>query len=296
MSLKVALTGPTGQLGSDIRRSAPPEIELVTIARGEMDIGLQERVEAVITGLRPDFIINTAAYVRVDDAEDEAGEAFRVNALGARNLALAAEKTGAALIHISTDYVFDGFDWDKNGKVKNKNKNKNVPYNEDDIANPLNTYGISKYAGELFVRNFSSRHYIVRLAGLYGRAGASGKGGNFVYTVLDRARRGEPLRVVDDIFMSPTYAADAAGAIWDLIMKVKPFGLYHAANGGVCSWYEFAVSILRHAGIGARVSPISHTDYKTRARRPLWSPLESSRGVRPRHWEEALGDFIASLE
>ena len=282
-AIKVALTGPNGQLGTEVRQAAPPEIELFPIARGEMDIGAAGEVEAVISALRPDFIINTAAYVRVDDAEREAGDAFRINALGARNLALAAENNGAVLVHLSTDYVFDGL---KKGK----------PYNEDDVANPINTYGISKYAGELFVRNFTARHYIVRLAGLYGRAGASGKGGNFVYTVLDRARRGQPLRVVDDVFMSPTYAADAARQIWDLIMKVKkPFGLYHAANSGVCSWHEFAVSIVKHAGLNVQVSPISHTDYKTLARRPLWSPLESGRGIRPRHWEEALKDFLAIL-
>ena len=280
--MKVALTGPNGQLGSEVRRLAPPEVELVPIARSEMDIGAAGQVEAVMAALRPDFIINTAAYVRVDDAEREAAEAFRVNVLGARNLALAAEKTGAALVHLSTDYVFDGL-------------KKEKPYNEDDIPNPLNTYGISKYASELFVRNFTARHYIVRLAGLYGRAGASGKGGNFVYTVLGRARRGEPLRVVEDVFMSPTYAPDAAKEIWDLIMKVKPFGLYHATNGGVCSWYEFTVSILKHAGVESTVAPISHTDYKTPARRPLWSPLESLRGIRLRHWEEALKEFLSEI-
>ena len=281
--VKVALTGPNGQLGSEIRRYAPPGIDLVPISRYEMDIGATGRAEAVMDGLHPDFIINTAAYVRVDDAERQAEEAFRVNALGARNLALAAEKIGAALVHISTDYVFDGF-----------KKNKR-PYDEDDAANPLNTYGVSKYAGEFFVRNFTARHYIVRLAGLYGRAGASGKGGNFVYTVLDRAGRGEPLKVVDDVFMSPTYAADAARGIWDLIVKVKPFGIYHAANSGVCSWHEFAVSILKNAGLDARVLPISHADYKTLARRPLWSPLESTRGMRLRHWEEALKDFLTEI-
>ena len=281
--MKVALTGPNGQLGSEIRRYAPPEAELVPLARDALDVTNTEQAESVITGLRPDYIINTAAYVRVDDAEDEAQKVFRVNALGARNLALASEKTGATLIHISTDYVFDG------GK-------KPVPYNENDAPNPLNTYGISKYAGELFVRNFAGRHYILRLASLYGKAGASGKGGNFVYTVLGKAKRGEPLRVVDDIYMSPTSAADAAREIWSLITeKVKPFGLYHAANSGVCSWYEFAVSIVRRAGLPVNVEPVSHTDYKTRARRPLWSPLESTKGIKLRRWEEALKDFIAEL-
>ncbi len=285
--MKVALTGPGGQLGSEIARYAPPEVELVALSRSELDVTSAGQAGSVITGLRPDFIINTAAYVRVDDAEDEAEKAFLVNALGARNIALASEKTGAALVHISTDYVFDGC------------KNPVVPYNEDDNPNPLSTYGISKYAGELFVRNFTPNHYIVRLASLYGAAGSSGKGkkGNFVYAVLEKARRGEPLRVVDDIRMSPTYAVDAAKAIWDLIMKrEKTPGLYHATNGGVCSWYEFAVSIIRHAGLHVQITPVSHADYKTRARRPLWSPLESTKGIKLRHWEEALKDFLASIK
>lgn len=288
-SIKIALTGPNGQLGSELCRYAPPDVELVPLARGKLDITVAGQAESIITGLRPDFIINTAAYVRVDDAEDEANTAFSVNAVGARNLAICAEKTGAVLIHISTDYVFDG------GK-------KPVPYNEYDLPNPLNTYGISKYAGEFYIKNLAPRHYILRVASLYGAAGASGKGkkGNFVYTVLDKARRGEPMKIVDDIFMSPTYAADAAREIWKLVTakenEVKPFGVYHAANSGFCSWYEFAMSILKHGGLlPADISPVSHTGYKTRARRPLWSALESSKGIKLRPWEEGLRDFIASI-
>ncbi len=280
--LKVALIGPAGQLGTEIVASKPGEVELVPLGRNALDITRPGEAESVLITLRPDVIINTAAYVRVDDAEDEAEEAFRVNALGVKYLAMAAKKTGAVLVHISTDYVFDG------GK-------KPSPYNEDDAPNPLNTYGISKYAGELYVANFTGSHYIVRLAGLYGRAGASGKGGNFVYTILNKAKKGEPMKIVDDIHMSPTNAADAAREIWRLITEERPFGLYHASNGGVCSWYEFAVKIAELAGLKADITPVPHTAYKTKARRPLWSPLESERGIRPRDWEDALKDFIGSL-
>lgn len=280
--LKVALIGPGGQLGTEIVAAKPGEVELVPLAREALDITRPEETKTFLTGLHPDVIINTAAYVRVDDAEDDAEAAFRVNALGVKNLAVAARKTGAVLVHISTDYVFDG-------------SKKPSPYNEDDTPNPLSTYGISKYAGELYAENFTGSHYIVRLAGLYGRAGASGKGGNFVYTILNKAGNGEPMTIVDDIHMSPTNAADAAKEIWRLITEERPFGLYHASNGGVCSWYEFAVKIAAMAGLKADITPVSHTAYKTKARRPLWSPLESVRGIRPREWEDALKDFIGSL-
>lgn len=280
--LKVAITGPAGQLGTELISSKPEGIELIPLGRSRLDITLPGQAESVMAGVRPDVIINTAAYVRVDEAEDDAETAFKVNALGVKNLAMAAQKNGAVLMHISTDYVFDG---DK----------KPSPYNEDDVANPLNTYGISKYAGELYVANFTGSHYIVRLAGLYGRAGASGKGGNFVYTILGKAKKGEPMKIVDDIHMSPTYADDAAKEIWRLVTGERPFGLYHAANGGVCSWYEFAVKIVELAGLKADITPVSHTAYKTKARRPLWSPLESARGIRTRDWEDALKDFIGSI-
>ncbi len=280
--LKVALIGPNGQLGSEITAAKPDGIELVPLVRATLDITRPGEAETVLTGPRPDVIINTAAYVRVDDAEEEAQEAFSVNALGVKNLAMAARKAGAVLVHISTDYVFDG-------------AKKPSSYNEGDTPNPLNTYGISKRAGELYAANFTGSHYIVRLAGLYGRAGASGKGGNFVYTVLNKAKKGEPMRIVDDIHMSPTNAADAAREIWRLLTEERPFGLYHASNGGVCSWYEFAVKIAELAGLKADITPVLHTEYKTKARRPLWSPLESVRGIRPREWEDALKDFIGSL-
>ncbi len=133
------------------------------------------------------------------------------------------------------------------------------------------------------------------MASLYGRAGASGKGGNFVYTILNKARAGEPLRVVDDIYMSPTYTLDAAREIWSIILKERPYGLYHVVNSGYCSWYEFAVKILEFAGIEARIEPVKHTEFPTRARRPLWSPLASIKGVALRPWEEALREFVEGI-
>ncbi len=282
--MKVALLGANGQLGSDLVKTRPEGIELVPLTRKEIDVTNREQVDRVLSDIRPDLILNTTAYVKVDLAEEEPEKAFAVNAVGVKNLVDVCLKTGAVLVHISTDYVFDG------KKIKTKE-----PYTEEDLPNPINVYGISKYAGELIVRNYLEKYYVVRVASLYGRAGASGKGGNFVYTILNKARAGEPLRVVDDIYMSPTYTLDAAREIWSIIFKERPYGLYHVVNSGYCSWYEFAVKILEFAGIEARIEPVKHTEFPTRVRRPLWSPLASIKGVALRPWEEALREFVEGI-
>jgi dTDP-4-dehydrorhamnose reductase len=248
----------------------------------DCDVTDRERVRAVLRECRPDLVVNAAAYVRVDDAEDHADEAFRINAVAAGNVVKACGESGAALMHLSTDYVFDG------AKAP-------LPYDEFDHPNPLNVYGISKYAGELAVRNYTDRHYIVRTASLYGKAGASGKGGNFVYSILDKARQGGLLRVVDDIVMSPTYALDLSQLLWEMILDRRPFGLYHAVNAGRCSWYEFAQTIVALAGLSCECVPVSCSEYPTRARRSRWSPLVSARGIRLRDWEAGLGSFLREV-
>ncbi|AAC06769.1 SDR family oxidoreductase [Aquifex aeolicus] len=128
-----------------------------------------------------------------------------------------------------------------------------------------------------------------------GKAGASSKGGNFVYTIIRKAKAGEPLRVVDDIYMSPTYTLDAAKEIWKILLENKPYGIYHVTNSGYCSWYEFAVKILEYSGLKTDIKPVRHTEFKTKANRPLWSPLASKRGIKLRNWEEALKDFINAI-
>ncbi|MBX6423267.1 dTDP-4-dehydrorhamnose reductase [Thermosulfurimonas sp. F29] len=282
--MRIALLGARGQLGSELVKTRPEGVELFPLTRSEVDVTDGKRVDALLSEVRPDLILNATAYVKVDQAEDEPEKAFAVNAVGVKNLVDVCLKTGSVLVHISTDYVFDG----KKGEI-------GKPYTEEDRPNPINIYGISKYAGELVVRNYLERYYIVRVAGLYGRAGTSGKGGNFVYTILRKARAGEPLRVVNDTFVSPTYALDAARKIWEIILDERPYGTYHVTNGGWCSWYEFACRILEFAGLEAEIRPVKHTEFPTRARRPLWSPLESVRGVAMRPWEEALRDFIREI-
>ena len=277
--MKVAILGVNGQLGSDIVLTAPGSVQLEPIARERADITDASSLAGVLESVRPGAVINTAAYVRVDDAEDNAELAFRVNAIAARDIARICERLNAVLLHVSTDYVFDGL-------------GRSVPYTEDDIPNPVNTYGLSKFAGEIYVRNISTRHYIARVSSLYGKRGSSGKGGNFVYTILEKAKKGELLRVVDDIFMSPTYTLDAAGQIWKLLLDKKAYGVYHLNNSGHVSWHGFAQKIVEKSGLACTVAPVKHTEYKTKAKRPLWSALASTK-IEARGWEEALEDFLS---
>ena len=283
--MKVALIGAKGQLGQDIAKTVPEGVELYLFTHQDFDITDRESVQNMLGNKeRFDVIINTAAFHKTDVCEDEPEKAFAVNAVGVKNLVDVCLKTGSVLVHISTDYVFDGT------KIKTKE-----PYTEEDLPNPINVYGISKYAGELIVRNYLEKYYVVRVASLYGRAGASGKGGNFVYTILHKARASEPLRVVDDIYMSPTYTLDAAREIWWMILEERPYGLYHVVNFGYCSWYEFALKILKFADLKVEIKRVKHTEFQTRAKRPLWSPLKSVKGIAMRGWEEALQDFIKGV-
>lgn len=279
--MKVLLTGARGQLGMDLQKSCPPGVALVALGRDGLDITDTGSVATVMAEANPDVVINAAAYVNVDAAEDDGPEAFRVNAIAVRDLARACAECGCDLLTVSTDYVFDGL-------------KTSVPYDEDDLPNPLNVYGMTKYAGEIYIANEMERHYIVRLASLYGVRGASGKDGNFVYNILQKAARGEPLSVVDDIVMSPTFSLDAAHAIWEILQgSGMPYGIYHATNGGCCSWHEFACAILQLSDVGnSDVKAVSHSQYQSKVRRPLWSAMASNKGIRLRHWREALEDFL----
>ena len=236
-------------------------------------VGVAERLEAAA----PDVIINCAAFHRVDDCEIHPEQAFRVNALGARNVALAGARLGALVVYVSTDYVFDG--------------HLGRPYREDDVPRPINVYGASKLAGEHLVAASTPRHLIVRVSSLFGVAGASGKGGNFVETMIRKARAGEAIRVVDDIVMSPTYAADAALRIRQLIAGGTT-GLVHAANAGACSWFEFARTILELVGVEADLRPQRSAELQTSAQRPRNSALEAGH-LQP-SWVDALRRYLVA--
>jgi len=274
--MKVAIIGANGQLGSDLVKVFSDAIPLT---RKELDVTDYESLK-ILKEIKPDVVINTAAYVRVDDAEIEADKAFQVNAVGALNVTKICNEINAVNVYISTDYVFDG--------------TKGEPYTEEDTPNPLNVYGLSKYAGEVFTRNYSERYYIIRVASLYGVAGARGKGGNFVEFMIQKAKSGEEIRVVNDMFMSPTYTRDVA-VMLKRFLEIEPeFGVYHMVNEGYCSWYEFTIfSIL---GWDVEVIPIKSVELKRLAKRPQFSALKNEKlaklGLRMRHWKDALKDYL----
>lgn len=286
-SMKITIIGANGQLGYDLVRTFKDTVhEIVPLTHADIDVADLRSSRKILEKIQHDIVINCAAYVRVDDAEDYPDKAFAVNALGARNIALICKDMDADLVHISTDYVFDG--------------RKKYPYTEDDIPDPLDVYGTSKLAGEYFVKNIVENHYIIRSSSLFGIAGASGKGGNFVETMIKKARNNEEIKVVDDMIMSPTYTKDAAEMIRKILEKELPFGVYHAANGGQCSWYEFAGAIFNILGMETNLSPTKTDILRSKARRPMYSPLVSMNlnnyGLEMESWEAALRKYLIEKE
>jgi len=282
--MRVAIIGATGQLGSELARVFTDARRYEVVALGHQDLECTDpaSVQAALTAVRPDVVINCAAFVRVDDCEDLPEEAFRVNALGALHVARACADLGARAVYISTDYVFDGA--------------KGGAYTEEDPPNPINIYGASKLAGEVLTRQACPRWLIVRAASLFGPGGARSKGGSFLDRIVARARAGEPLKVVADMVMSPTYTPDAAPAIERLVAEGYT-GVFHVTNAGRCSWYEFAREALTLLGINASIIPVSASEFPARARRPKDSSLEGRviPGFTMRPWQEALREFLAGV-
>jgi dTDP-4-dehydrorhamnose reductase len=282
--MRVVVIGADGQLGTDLCRILH-EFKTTPLTHQDIEITDINSVEGILGQYKPDVIINTAAFVRVDDCETEVDKAFSVNALGARNVAVVAEKLGARLFHISTDYVFGG-----------EAEPRTVPYTEFDTPIPLNVYGKSKLAGERLVQHLCSRHFIIRSSALFGVAGSSGKGSNFVETMLKLGKERDELRVVNDQVFSPTYTPDLASKIAQLI-TTEYYGIYHITNRGTCSWHEFAREILKLAGLKTPVIPVTSAEYPQKARRPSNSALDNYQlrllGMDDmRSWQEALKDYM----
>lgn len=279
--MKIALLGANGQLGQDLRRALTGH-EVTPLTRSECDVTDHARTRALLMDVHPDVVLNTTAYHRVDDCESRPEPAYAVNALAVLNLVRVANDLDAALVHISTDYVFDG--------------KSSEPYTERSAPLPLSVYGNSKLAGEYMVRSAARRYFLIRSCGLYGVAGSSGKGGNFVETMLQKARAEESIRVVSDQVTTPTYTRDLAEQI-ALLLPTAHYGLFHITSEGSCSWYEFARAIFELAGVKAGLSPTTSDVYKTRAIRPPYSVLENARlkelGLnRMRHWRDALAAYL----
>jgi len=276
--MRVAVIGASGQLGSDLVKVFE---DVIPLTHKDIEVTDLSSCE-ILKELKPDIVINTAAYHKTDECEENPEKTFLVNSVGARNVALICREIGAIDVYISTDYVFDG--------------SKEEPYTEDDIPNPINVYGVSKYAGEILTRYICDKHYIIRVSSLFGVVGASGKGGNFVETMIKRAKAGDELNVVNDITMSPTYTKDAAIAIKKIIFYKLPYGIYHVTNDGSCTWYEFAKAIFEITGIDAKLNPITSDKFPTKAKRPKNSALSiekiKSYGINMRHWKDALKDYL----
>lgn len=280
--MRVVVIGSTGQLGQDLLRVFGDEA--VGLTHQDVDVTDAGGVASALGSHRPDWVLNTAAFHRVDDCELDPATSFAVNATGALNVARAAADIGSGVVFYSSDYVFGG-----------EERERDHAYEEGDKPDPLSVYGTSKVAGEQLVAQANERHLVVRSAGLYGTA-TSRKGWTFPELMINKARSDGAVRVVTDQVLSPTFTADLAQKTKELI-EHDAAGLFHLTNAGECSWFEFARGAFDIAGVEVEMEPVDSGQFQQRARRPPYSALGSSRlaaaGLSPmRPWEEALDDYL----
>ncbi len=285
--MKVFLIGVDGQLGTDIEQCFTARgIEVQgLIGLKEIDICNYDSSLDKIRNSRPNLVINTAAFHNVDLCEDELEMTFKVNVGGVKNITGICREMDIPLMHFSTDYVFDG--------------RKTTPYVEDDCPGPSSIYAISRLGGERVVQYMLDKYYLIRLSGLYGHAGCTGKGNlNFIETMLKLAESKKVIRVVDDQVLTPTSTVDVAEKLGELIMTGK-YGLYHMTNTGSCSWFEFACEIFKLMDINIDVVPVSSEEFGAKAIRPRYSVLSNANlkdiGISDlRHWKTALKNYLTS--
>ena len=279
--MKVFVTGVRGQLGYDVVNELEKRgLEAIGVDIQEMDITDADSVNNVIGEAAPDAVIHCAAYTAVDAAEDNEELCRKVNAQGTQNIANMCKRLDIPMIYISTDYVFDG--------------QGERPWLPEDERAPLNIYGQTKYEGELAVQNTLDKYFIVRIAWVFG---INGK--NFIKTMLNLGKTRDHLTVVNDQFGSPTYTYDLARLLVDMILTDK-YGIYHATNEGICTWYEFACEIFRQAGITVDVAPVTADQYPAKAKRPSNSrmskdKLEENGFERLPSWQDALGRYLKEI-
>lgn len=279
--MKVLVTGVNGQLGFDVVKKLEQKgHQAHGTVRNDFDLTDDVDVLSYVQKLKPDAIIHCAAYTNVDQAETDRDNAYKVNALGTKYLAQAANEINAKMIYVSTDYVFDG--------------SANKPYEVDHPTKPLGVYGETKLTGEEFLRNSLEQYFIVRTAWVYGF-----NGNNFVKTMLRLGKERGEVGVVHDQVGSPTYTVDLASFLVELV-ETEKYGVYHASNSGICSWYDFAVEIYKQAGIQVKVNPLTTDQFPRPAARPKYSVLSKKKieeqGFTPlRPWEEALSDYLKEI-
>lgn len=292
--VKIVITGASGQLGSEFCRvlscgkSGLGQLskrlegcDVLALNSSDCDVCDQNRVFEIIERIRPFCVVNCAAFTDVDACETKVEAAFKVNAVGARNLAMACERVGSKLVQISTDYVFDGM--------------AQRPYVEGDVLNPQTVYGKSKALGEEYVKAFCSRWFVVRTAWLYGKNGK-----NFVKTIARLAQKNGRIKVVADQFGSPTNVEDLVFAVCGL-MLTEQYGIFHGSGNGSCSWHEFASEIISLFKIGAVVESCCSADFERPAKRPKFSVMENlmfklTIGDSFRHWKQALEVYCRSVD
>ena len=277
--MKILVTGSLGQLGREVLKQGKAH-QCLGVDRNELDITNIKQVQECFQTWKPDAVVHCAAYTQVDRAEEEVEEAYAINAAGAQNIAAACLEANARMVHISTDYVFDG--------------KGSEPYTEEKAVNPQSVYGKSKYLGEERVRQILGRHYILRTAWLYG------EGANFVKTMLRLAQNQEPLRVVNDQFGTPTSTEDLTKAIYRLL-AADAYGTYHATCQGSCSWYDFACEIFKQANVAKHVIPVSSDEFVRPAPRPAYSVMDNRMlrltvGDPMGPWKSALSSYLRQLQ
>lgn len=282
--MKILLIGRTGQLGGDILKNGGSLHEISAPSRDKLDVGNPKQLRETVLGFRPDAVINTSAFHNVAECEEKWRDAFAVNFIAVRNIALASKEAGAALVTFSTDYVFDG--------------EKGAPYNEDETPSPVQAYGLSKLAGEYAaLAAWPEKTYVIRTCGLYGASGAISKGGNFVDKRIADARATKQMEMSSDQTVSPTCTHDLSLAVLNLLEKKDALpGIYHLISEGHCTWHEFTEAIYAIAGLDVKVVPVDRGGMAGGVRKPRFSVLRNNKaralGITLPHWRESLERYI----
>ncbi|MCX6786157.1 MAG: dTDP-4-dehydrorhamnose reductase [Candidatus Komeilibacteria bacterium] len=276
---KILIFGSTGQLGSDLIKVFKNDFSVIGVKKSQINLLDYFKIERFVLKEKPRIIINAAAYTKVEQAEIQIEQAFKINALGAYYLAKAAEKCGAIFVHFSTDYVFSG---------------KKKFYTEADQPEPLNIYGWSKFFGEILVRSACQKYYLIRTSALFGNKKSRQKI-NFVEKILSAAKTSRQIKVVANLITSPTYSLDLAAKVRELLIKKPPFGIYHITNSGYCSWYEFSKMIIELKHLAVKIRPVKNKN-KT-IKRPR-SVILINKNLKKNHfsllpsWQDALKRYL----
>jgi dTDP-4-dehydrorhamnose reductase len=284
--MRIAVVGARGQLGAAVVHECSASHAVTALAHTDLDVTDEAAVGAAMDRVRPDAIINCAAYNNVDGAEDHPIQALNLNAFAVRALARAAEAHGAALVHYGSDFVFDG--------------TATVPYTEEDRPNPRSVYAASKLLGEWFAAD-APRAYVLRVESLFGHAPGGPPAKGSIATIVNALRTGREARVFEDRTVSPTYVADAARVTRALLEQSAPAGVYHCVNSGHCTWLELARDVARHLGVEheARIVPVTLADVKLRVRRPQFCALSNQKlralGIEMPAWQDAVGRYLSDL-